>query len=117
MGLVCLTASASSVAHACRAIRVVRSVAVMLAASPIRVVSSVARPLATRTIGVVRSVAIMLATSPIRVVRSVARPLATSSIRVVRSVAVSVTGHARRGNVPIRLSGRRTCSYQCNTSY
>ena len=102
MGLVCLTASASSVAHACRAIRVVRSVAVMLAASPIRVVSSVARPLATRTIGVVRSVAIMLATSP---------------IRVVRSVAVSVTGHARRGNVPIRLSGRRTCSYQCNTSY
>jgi hypothetical protein len=116
-GLICLAASASSVAHACRAIRVVRSVAIVLAASPIRVVRSVARPLATSPIGVIRSVAVMLATSPIRVVRSVPVPLATSPIRVVRSVAVSVARHAWRGNVPIRLSGRGACSYQCNTAY
>ena len=87
MGLACLATRGPTEATACCAVRVERRVANM------------------RTV------------APIRVVRSVAITRAIGSIRVVRSVAEGVAGCSRRHNVPIRLRGRRTCSYQCNTAY
>jgi hypothetical protein len=117
MGLACLAASASSVAHACRAIRVDRCVAHPVASTSIGVDGCVAHPVARSSIRVDRCVAHPVASSSIGVDSCVAHPVARSSIGVNRCVAHGETGRSRRGNVPIRLSGRCACSYQCNTAY
>ena len=116
-GLACLTTSATAIAPTCGAIRVIRSVAILPTISSIRVVCRIAILSAISPIRVVCCIAVLSAISPRRVVCRVAILSAISPIRVIRSAAVSTARHAWRGNVPIRLSGRRTCSYQCNTAY
>ena len=88
MDLTWLATSAAPIASALCAIGMVSSVAAILAAS--------------RTIGMVSSAAAII--------------VASHTVRVVSSVAVGGARHARRGNVPVRLCGRRSSSHECDTA-